>query len=224
MHRSYAVTWQETGGSTHSGKLEVRASGISLEGQNGSGPISMLVPYGDVQRIEPAPGPKRLAGRPTLLLGRRGGGTIRIASVGAPGILSEVAEKVASMQAGNAISAERVAVVVPLREGKRSEAERLLDKGPPFDPEHAGLERHEVFLGDQEAVFVFDAVSELSLQKLLTDSKVWASAAVWHEVVAGPPRIAKPFYAWVTVSGRDDLSFEPTPGPGDSEGGDIYSP
>ena len=128
------------------------------------------------------------------------------------------------MQAGNAISAERVAVVVPLREGKRSEAERLLAKGPPFDPEHVGLERHEVFLTDLEAVFVFDAVSEHSLQKLLTDSKVWARAAVWHEVVAGPPRVAKPFYAWASVQGRDDLFFASTPGPGDSEGGNIYSP
>ena len=49
-------------------------------------------------------------------------------------------------------------------------------------------------------------------------------AAAWADVVAGPPRIGKPFYAWASVAGADDLSFEGTPGPGDNEGGDIYSP
>ena len=36
--------------------------------------------------------------------------------------------------------------------------------------------------------------------------------------------MAQPFFAWEAVVPRDDLFFEPTPGPGDSEGGDIYSP
>lgn len=224
MNRSYAITWQETGGTQHAGKLEVRASGVRMEGRNGNGLASILVPYDEVLSLRVAAGPERLAGRPTLVLGRRGD-DIRIASVGgAPGVISEVAEHVASMRAGNAISSDRVAVVVPLRKGKREKAERLLDEGAPFDPERMGLESHEVFLTDQEAIFVFNAAVGFNLQKLLGDSKVWASAAAWHDVIAGPPRIAKPFYAWASVTGPNDLSFEPTPGPGDSEGGDIYSP
>ena len=122
------------------------------------------------------------------------------------------------------MAAERVAVVVPLRKGKREKAERLLDKGPPFDPERVGLERHEVFLTDQEAIFVFDAASGFSLQRLLSDTKVWSSAAAWHDIIAGAPRVAKPFFAWATVASSDDLSFHAEPGPGDSEGGDVYSP
>lgn len=129
------------------------------------------------------------------------------------------------MQAGNAAEAGRIAIVVPLREGTRSEAERLLGEGPPFDPERVGLERHEVFLTDQEAIFVFDAASAGSLQTLLADSEVWTtSAAAWHGVVAGPPRMATAAFAWATVPGSDDLFFDATPGPGDSEGGDVYSP
>jgi hypothetical protein len=224
MSRSYAITWQEAEDSPHSGKLELRASGVRLDGRNGAGPVSILIPYGDLLGLTLAPGHARLAGRPTLVLGRRGADDVRIASVGSPGVISEVAEQVASMRAGNAISSERVAVVVPLRKGKRDKAERLLDKGPPFDPERVGLESHEVFLSEQEAVFVFNAVSGFSLQKLMADSKVWASAAAWHDVIAGPPRVAKVFYAWANVAGANGLSFEPTPGPGDSEGGDIYSP
>ena len=118
-----------------------------------------------------------------------------------------------------------MAVVVPLHQEKRREAERLLVKGPPFDPERAGLERHEVFLSDEEAIFVFEAASAVSLQELLSDARVWIGAAGWHELVAGAPRIAKAFYAWETASpALDDVFFEATPGPGDSDGGDVYSP
>jgi hypothetical protein len=223
MNRSYAMTWQEPDGASHAGKLEVRASGVRLEGRNGAGPISVLVPYAELLSLRVATGPERLGGRPTLVFSRRGG-DIRVASIGAAGVISEVAEEVASMRAGNAMSSDRVAVVVPLRKGKREKAERLLDQGPPFDPERMGLESHSVYLTEQEAIFVFNAEEGFNLQKLLGDSKVWASAAAWHDVIAGTPRVAKPFYAWATVSGPDDLSFEPTPGQGDSEGGDIYSP
>ena len=224
MPRSYAVTWQQPNGSAHSGKLELRAGGISLEGQNGARPVALLIPYGDLLDVQLASGPERLGGRPTLVLHRRGARAIRIASVGSAGIILEVAEQVASMGTGRAISSERVAVVVGLREGKRENAERLLVKGPPFDPEQAGLERHEVFLSDDEAIFVFEAVSEFSLQKLLTDARVWIGAAGWHDVAAGPPRISKAFYAWETAPKHDDVFFTPTPGPGDSDGGDIYPP
>jgi hypothetical protein len=224
MNRTYAITWQEPDGAPHSGKLELRASGIRLEGRNGAGPASLLVPYAELVSLRLGSGPERLSGRPTLVFGRSGDGDVRVASVGAAGVLSEVAEQVASMKAGNAMSADRIAVVVPLRKGKRDNAERLLDQGPPFDPERMGLESHEVFLTDQEAIFVFNTAAGLSLQKLLGDSKVWASAAAWHDVIAGPPRVGKPFYAWAEIIGPSDLSFEPTPGPGDSEGGDIYSP
>jgi hypothetical protein len=223
MNRSYAITWQEREGPAHSGKLQLRASGIRLDGRNGAGPVSILIPYDELVSLKFASGSDRLGGRPTLVFDREIG-DIRIASVGAPGIISEVAEQVASMKAGNAISSDRVAVVVPLRKGKREKAERLLDQGPPFDPERVGLESHEVFLTDQEAIFVFNAATEFNLQKLLADSRVWASAAAWHDVIAGPPRIAKTFYAWANVAGSGDLFFDATPGPGDSEGGDVYAP
>jgi hypothetical protein len=224
MRHSYAVTWQQSGGPPHSGKLELGATGVSLEGQNGAGQVSLLIPYADLVDVKVASRPERLAGRPTLLLDRLGAKAIRIATVGSAGIILEVAEQLASMRTGHAISSERVAVVVTLGEGKRDDAEQMLVKGPPFDPELAGLERHEVFLSDGEAIFLFEAVSEFSLQKLLTDARVWIAAAGWHDIAAGPPRLAKAFYAWETAPSPDDVFFTPTPGPGDSDGGDIFPP
>jgi hypothetical protein len=241
MHRTYAVTWQEANCAPHSGKLELRATGLSLEGaNNGSGSAALLIPYEEVVGMRLAPSRQRLDGRPTLELDWRSHGTLRVASVVASGIISEIAEGLGALRLGRSAVNDRVAVIVPIRKGKRDKVERLLDKGPPFEPERVGLGRHQVFLTDQEAVFFFESAVGFSLQRLLSNTNVWTSAAAWHDCVAGPPRIARPFYAWAAPSREDDtreddtreddtreddnLSFAATPGPGDSEGGDIYSP
>ena len=42
-------------------------------------------------------------------------------------------------------------VVLPLRPGARDRARDLLRHGPPFDPDEAGLERHQAFVSETEA-------------------------------------------------------------------------
>ena len=52
---------------------------------------------------------------------------------------------------------------------------------------------------------------------LLAAGPPWAGISEWAEIVAGEPFIAP----------LDDLtgvSYESTPGPGDSEGGDVFPP
>jgi hypothetical protein len=233
MHRTYAVTWQEPHSAPHSGKLELRATGLSLEGSNnGSGSAALLIPYEELVGMQLAPGHERLDGRPTLLLDRRGLGTLRVASVVAPGIISEIAEGLGALRLSSSAVNDRVTVIVPIRKGKRDKVEQLLDKGPPFEPERVGLGRHQVFLTDQEAVFFFESAAGFSLQRLLSDTNVWISAAAWHDCIAGPPRMARAFYSWAAAPREEEnlfweeenLFFDATPGPGDSEGGEIYSP
>ena len=62
-------------------------------------------------------------------------------------------------------SPDVLAVVLPLVEGKREQVRALLAHGPPFDPESVGLLRHQVFLGDDEAVFVFEAPTGSGLER-----------------------------------------------------------
>lgn len=225
VSRTYAVTWQNGEQPAQSGKLELGRVGISLDGSNGFGRVSLLVPYGDLAGIGFAPRRERLGGRPTLMLDRHGQAPLRIASVAAPGIISEVGEELASLRNEHPSFTKPAAVVVPLRQGKRDEVALLLEQGPPFDPNEAGLERHQVFLSDQEAVFVFDLAPGSSFERLLSDTSVWIAAAAWHDLVAGPPRVATPSFSWTAAPPEpEDLFFDATPGPGDSEGGDIYPP
>lgn len=116
----------------------------------------------------------------------------------------------------------RAVVVLPLREGASERAAELLRGGPPFDPEAVGLERHHVFLTDREAVFVFEADSRDVAERLIGEGTFWSAASAWKDLVDGPPRLAEDVYSWVRPHVPDDLSFAPTPGPGDSDGGDLF--
>jgi len=225
MRVSYAITWQEADRKPHSGRLELKPRGLAFEGSNGEGSAAEEVPYDDLAAVRIArAADDRLAGRPTLVLERRAGGTIRIASVAQPGIISELAENLAALHLGQERALSRVVVVLPLKEGARDRAAAVLEQGPPFDPEQVGLERHHVFLTGHEAIFVFEADETDAVDRLVGDTTLWAAAAAWKDLVAGPPRLAQDVYSWVRAHPAEYLSFEPTPGPGDSEGGDLYSP
>lgn len=92
---------------------------------------------------------------------------------------------------------KRVAVVVPLRPGGREAARLLIEQGPPFDLGDTGLERHEVYLTDREAVFVFEGPHpRQAVERLLGEADVWRMATAWRDCVGGRPRLAEDAYAW----------------------------
>jgi hypothetical protein len=118
----------------------------------------------------------------------------------------------------------RMVVVVPVKESAREQVRALVAKGPPFDLPSSGLDAHHVFLTEREAVFVFEAADRSALERLVANVDVWAAAEAWRECVAGEPRLAEDAYSWMRSDGPEGVSFAATPGPGDSEGGDLYPP
>jgi hypothetical protein len=106
MRRTYAVTWEEPGLSRHAGKLELREHDLALEGSNGCGPVTLLVRYDELVGLRLARSGQRLDGRPTLVLDRGEGGALRLASIAAPGILSEIADELTELR-GPRLSAAR---------------------------------------------------------------------------------------------------------------------
>jgi hypothetical protein len=116
----------------------------------------------------------------------------------------------------------RAVLVLPLVEGAQGQVAELLRQGPPFDPDEVGLGRHQVFLTESEAVFLFEAETPGAADRLLSGSRLWAAAATWKDLLAGPPRLADDAFSWVREREDDQLWFEGTPGPGYSEGGDVF--
>jgi len=91
----------------------------------------------------------------------------------------------------------RLVLVVPLKEGAALRARRLLEEGPPFELGASELERHEVFLTDREAVFVFDAPGETPpLELKAGNPALRKAAAAWRECMAGRPRKAETAFSW----------------------------
>jgi hypothetical protein len=90
----------------------------------------------------------------------------------------------------------RVVVVVPLKAGVRDRVRELLELGPPFDPEAVGLERHQVFLTDHEAVFFFEALDQSTLDRLARSPRLRWAATAWREYLGGRMRRADVAYSW----------------------------
>jgi hypothetical protein len=223
---SYAVTWQEGAGPVQRGKLQLRAAALVLEGSGGSGlPQRRDIAYDEMTRVQVARTPgERLSGQQTLVVDRGTATPVRIAGVAQPGIISELAESLIALRTGEMPHVNRLVILVPLQPGAGERVRALLAKGPPFDPDATGLERHHVFLTDQEAVFVFEAETPDAVERLASDETLWSAVAGWSELVAGPPRLADDVYSWVRAHTSEDIFFAATPGPGDSEGGDVFAP
>jgi hypothetical protein len=98
-------------------------------------------------------------------------------------------------------------VVVPLKAGVRNRVRELLETGPPFDPKAAGLERHQVFLTDHEAVFLFEAPDQATLDRLARSPRLRWAAAAWRQYLGGRMRVAEVAYSWA----RDRPSEEADP-------------
>lgn len=118
----------------------------------------------------------------------------------------------------------RLVVVGPLKEGARTRAQELLENGPPFKLERTSFDRHEVFVTDHEVVFLFEGPPGSVLELSGEDPTLWKAAAAWSQCLAGRPRVARSAFSWRRIEDCEGVSFAQTPGPGDSEGGDLYSP
>ena len=220
METSYGVVWREGSAPLSSGKLELRPRAIRLEGLDSDAEI----PYEVLASVRVGRSARdRIDGRPSVVLERRTGEPISIATVAQPSLLGEIVDQVAAHRLRD-VTPRRVAIVLPIRPGSHEAVRELLTAGPPFDPhEIPGLDRHEVFVTEEEVVFTFDAqLSDRALDALVAAPELWPAAVTWSDHVAGLPRLAESAYSWLRIEESEELSSLPTPGPGDSDGGDIY--
>jgi hypothetical protein len=97
MRVTYAVSWEEPDGSPGSGRLELGTDALLLEGQNGGSGVTRAFPYRNMSGLRIARSAhERLGDRPTLIVDLVGGRTLRIAGVAQPGIVSELASRLAA--------------------------------------------------------------------------------------------------------------------------------
>lgn len=103
MAPTYAVIWQEPGFPPYAGKLVVGRRRLSLEGSaTGARQSLRRLLYEEIARVRMGRAPEeRLEGRSTVVLERRQGAPLRIATVHGVGVTNEVAERIAEHVPGD---------------------------------------------------------------------------------------------------------------------------
>jgi hypothetical protein len=114
----------------------------------------------------------------------------------------------------------RFALTVRLKPGSVGEVRGILRQGPPFDIESTALERHQVFLVQDELVFVFEGLhADAEVRRSLDDAAVFGGASRLAAHIEGPPRVLEEVFSWERPVELDGVSFSALPGAGDSDGG-----
>jgi len=208
MKTSYAVKWHEPDGQDYVGRLELGPRVLHLVGDAGGARVDRQIGYDELEglRIGHDAG-ERVDGRRTLVIERPQGAYHLTSTVFEAGILQELVDRLSELSLA---APRRATIVVPLKEGALARVRELAAAGPPFDPNETELTRHQLLLTAQEAIFLFETADERGLQALLAEVDVWAAASAWHDLVAGPPRLAEIAYSWE----RPEPSLDPAVGLG----------
>ena len=97
--RSYAVVWRGDDGVSHPGRLTLGPSALRFEGGRGRLSARSLA-YLDVEAVRAGTIGERIGGRPTLVLERRSEGRpVHVASVGGPGSVAELLDRLGPLVA-----------------------------------------------------------------------------------------------------------------------------
>lgn len=193
METSYAVKWREPDGSTYVGRLALGPKAMHLEAPTAGG-TTREIGYEEIEGFRIGRSQvDRLDDHPTLVFDRSDGSYAFTSTAMEAGILQEIIGRLASLSLA---PPRRATVVLPLADGAVERVREVVAQGPPFDPAETSLVRHQLLLTPREAIFTFETDTDEGLSTLLSQLDLWAAAATWRELVAGPPRLAEVAYAW----------------------------
>lgn len=184
----YAVAFRIGSAPTAAGALVVDRHAFRLDGRSAADRFEMS--FADLREVRVGRrAEERLGGYATLVLTRVDGLTIQVEPLGA-GLLHELADLLAGLADSESKSKDQVIVTVPLRKNAAPRVRALVAEGPPFDPGALGLVRHDVFVADDEAVFLFEGPNARDiLERATRDPSLWRVLLTWRGCVAGRPRL-----------------------------------
>lgn len=203
MSERFAVVFRD-GQRRAAGALEVEHDRLLLRGHGDRGRLELEIKISELSQVRSCRPSERLNGYPTLLLERTDGTPIAVAPLGVA-MLPEIVDLLVVLT--RRADSDVLAVAVPLKRDCLAHARTLLAKGPPIDPASLGLSGHEVYLSEDEAVFVFrGSNARAAVNKAIGHPAIWRAGLAWQRCFAGPPRIVDatqlgldcaPAYLWV---------------------------
>jgi hypothetical protein len=204
------VVFRERGGPSAAGALELWSSGLKLTGRAADRLLELRIELKEIADVQIGRRPAdRLSGYPTVVLERAGMPAVQVAPVGA-GLLHEIADLLSALAVNPIDDGDELTVIVPLKPGCLDRAKELLDHGPPLDPAALGLTGHEVYLRQDEVVFVFRGPTiGARVRRAMRSPALWRAGIAWQGCIAGRPRLVTatpvasshemPVYSWTTA-------------------------
>jgi len=197
---THPVIWTLNAGDPISGMLEIAGGDVRLTGraQDGTQATCRIAAAELFHVSESGAEADRVTGLRTVVVDERGGRRILIAAQAGGEHLSEIAALLqeAAGLAGRGLS--RVVVRVPVDPEHVERVRALVRQGPPYDlHEVPGLERHEIYVGDDDVVFLFEGPDPgYAVERVMRDPRVWRALESWDDYVAGAPSVVEPDYTW----------------------------
>lgn len=101
MRASYGVVWRDGDEPLARGKLELLSRTLKLDGLSDVTAVTLEIPYDELAAVRIGrTRADRLNGHPSLLLDTWSGGAISLAAVAQPGVVAELAERLAGLRLG----------------------------------------------------------------------------------------------------------------------------
>jgi len=210
MRVSYGVLWRSGGGEPVPARLRIAPTALVLTGLGEEG-RERAVPLAEIVAVETRPLEEK---RSTVALDLRGGDRLELESNVDRQIVTQLLER---LVADGLRGTQRLLVVAPLKPGARQAARELLRSGPPFSLDETPLLLHDVFLLDDQALFLFGSVDGAEMEEPPMPD-LWAATGEWRELIAGEVRLAERAYSW---SRGEHAAREPHVGLGFYEGLDM---
>ena len=188
MKAAFGVLWREHSGESTSARLRVEPARIVLTRNDGN-TSERGVALDEIVGVETRAGED---GRSTVALELRGGDRIELESNVERHILTQLLERLFVNGLG---ATQRILVAARLKPGAHKAARALLRDGPPFPPEATPLVLHDVYLLDDEVLFLFGSEDGAATEALVAP-EFWAAGGAWRDVIAGEVRLAERAYSW----------------------------
>jgi hypothetical protein len=97
----------------------------------------------------------------------------------------------------------QIAIVAQIRPGMKAALERTLQAGPPFDLAGEGFERHEVFVGDTDVVFVFTGPAATSHLHRMASTPALFRHIIKMTGILTAPRLLQQTFRWDREARRE---------------------
>jgi hypothetical protein len=197
---THSVVWALNSGEPVTGTLEIAGGDIRLTGRTDGGTeAACRIAAAELFHVsESGAETDRVNGLRAVVVDERGGRRLLVAPQAGGEHLREIAALLQEAAGLAGSGPTRVVVRVPIDPAHTERVRALVRRGPPYDlSEVPGLEHHDVYVTDHEAIFLFEGADPgFAVERVMRDARVWRALEAWDDHVTGRPSVVEPDYTW----------------------------